>query len=223
MLAVLAIISASAAGAQALDPTGDTFGSGPAQIDIISAQALYNVTTIEFTFTFASLIAPASAGAINSLGGVIDLDTDQNPDTGVGSFLLLFGQAPAPALGDEFYVDLFSEANHAGFVELIDANTVATIANIAVAYTGNSLRFAIPLETLGDDGALNYGVLVGTMTEPTDEMPNGATPLTSVSASAAVPELNSLFLFCSGWLIYGGMARMRHTRSPRLVPVNSRV
>src|SRR5262249_38004783 len=116
-----------ASGAVITDPTGDTFGSGPVQIDITSTDAAGAAGTLTFTLTFANTISPASAAAANSIFGFIDIDVDRNPLTGGGgSNQGTFGIAPPPLLNDEFFLDLGSEASHPGFVDVVNAVTFAT-------------------------------------------------------------------------------------------------
>src|SRR5215472_6047016 len=84
-LCLIAFCFASlASGAAITDPTGDTFGLGPVEIDITSIDAVAAAGTLTFTLTFANTISPASAAAANSIFGFIDIDVDRNPSTGGG-------------------------------------------------------------------------------------------------------------------------------------------
>src|SRR5262249_40517050 len=85
LLCLIALCFASlASGAAIADPVGDTFGSGPVQLDITSIDAVGAAGTLTFTLTFANTISPASSAAANSIFGFIDIDVDRNPLTGGG-------------------------------------------------------------------------------------------------------------------------------------------
>jgi hypothetical protein len=163
-----------------LDPVGDTFGMDALQMDITSVDAIYDAGTLRFIVTCAGSISPASAGLSNSIKGFVDLDTDRNSLTGEASFVSTYGPSPAPDLGDEFYVDLFTESIHPGEVDVFDAVTGTVVGTIPVDFGSNSLSLIIPLSLLGgDDGLVNYAVIAGTLTEATDEAPDGMIPGTS--------------------------------------------
>lgn len=199
------------ANAQTPDPTGDTFGSGPVQLDIISTSANLVGSSIQFRVDFGGPIAPASAFAPNSVVGFIDIDTDQNaatggtapwggPVTGGNSWINFFTSpnpgtpstpGPLVALGDEFYIDLGSELSHPGQVDIRNTSADSIVGTKPITFGGSFFDVFVDLSILGnDDGNLNYGVLTGTFTEPTDRAPNGADPLRS--GTAAVPEPGSM-------------------------------
>ena len=180
-----------------VDPTGDTFGAGAVQIDITSVNGTVAGSNLTFRVTFASQVAPPSALLPNSVVAFIDIDTDQNPLTGAPSFTSIFGPPPAPLLGIEFFVDVSSEIGQPGFVDIVDAASFTTTATVAISFTSNSFTVVVPLSAIGgDNGIVNYGVIVGTFTEPTDEAPNGTVP--PVSGPAPIPEPATLMLVGSG-------------------------
>jgi hypothetical protein len=217
------LLSASAAfGDTIIDPTGDTFGAGPVRPDITMVTGNLVGGGVQFTVTYAGAISPASSFAANSVVGYIDLDTDQNAATGGTApfggpvaggnswinYLIGQGSVPGPTinLGDEFYVDLFSESFHPGLVDVVDTNTGSPTGSVPISYSSNSFSLTVPLSLLGgDDGNLNYGVVTGTFNEPTDRAPNGATPGTVSAQAATVPEPGSLTLAglgLTGFLAY---------------------
>src|SRR5262245_36907357 len=94
-------------GAVINDPTGDTFGTGPVQLDLTSADVTASISSLSISLMFAAPIRAASAVVSNSLYGFIDLDVDRNAATGGGgSNQGSLGPAPAPMLNDEFFLDL---------------------------------------------------------------------------------------------------------------------
>lgn len=184
-----------------LDPLGDTFGTGAVQIDILSAEAVFDSTNLHLALLFADAISAPSLGADNSVIGFIDLDTDQDAATGVTSWQELFAPDPPSPLGDEFYVDIESESFHPGFVDVYDAPESMIAGTVPVNFASSSMSMTIPLALLGaDDGLLNYGVVVGTFAEATDEFPNGTVPATSqpVPLPGAV-LLGAIGLSFAGW------------------------
>jgi hypothetical protein len=214
--AVCCACLSSAHGAPILvDPTGDTFGAGAVKHDITTIDATVNTSLNQTTLTinFAGAISPASAFAANSLTGFIDLDTDQNAATGgQASFggSLAGGNSwinnsippngtgvpgPLVALGDEFFVDLFSEFVHPGLVNIQNTFTSAVAFTVPIQYGPTSITVTLPFVGAGPGGAMNIGVLAGTFAEVTDRAPNGATPASTPAGGVTqVPEPSSLLL-----------------------------
>lgn len=216
------------------DPPGDTFGTGTHDITTYSAITDPATSTTLLTVNFAGPISPPSAFAPDSVLGFIDLDTDRNPTTGGttpwlgaltgGNSWINFFIPPNPgtpalppphdtliALGDEFYVDLFSEASNPGFVDLTDANTGA-VAAIPIAFGPTSFSILIPLTGSGN-GSLNFGLLFGTIVGPTDRAPNGAEP-----AQSYVPEPGSIVSYAIMLLCLLGYAWRRGPHWQRIRP-----
>ncbi|MFO0969075.1 MAG: PEP-CTERM sorting domain-containing protein [Gemmataceae bacterium] len=224
-------LAASPAGAGPIstDPTGDTFVGGPVP-DITTYSAISNPFALSTTFTvnFAGAISPPSTFAASSLVGFIDLDVDRNsgtggtapwggPVTGGNNWINFFIPAipiPAPndtliALGDEFYVDLSTEAFNPGFVDILDTTTGGVFATVPITFGPSSFSVTVPFVG-ADNGPINFGLLVGTFVEPTDRAPNGAQP-----AQTFIPEPNSLLAVTLLGLIGYGWRRRRTTRARR--------
>lgn len=216
-LAFLVLTTTDVLGALSLDPAGDTFGAAAVKPDIVSVDANTSATAVEFTVTYAGAIAAPSAFAANSIVGFIDLDTDQNAATGGtaafggpvagGASLINFAIATLPVpgptvgLGDEFLVQIGPELFHPGQVEVLNTTTLA-VTLVSISFAATSFTVSIPLANLGgDDGALNFGVITGSGFEPTDRIPNGATPLATIAAVPAPGTLALLSLGISGLLI----------------------
>ena len=192
------------------DPVGDTFGTGPVEHDITGVSAVFNNSFLTFTVNFAGAVFAPSAHNERSVYGFIDIDTDRNPATGAAPWVNVLGPAGAPAvsLGDEYWLDLFSEEVQPGRVDVVD-QTSAVVGTAPITYGANTLSVNVPLSLLGNsNGLVNYGVIVGTFTEATDRAPNGGAPLTSTP----VPEPATLLLLGSS-LVGLGATRLRKRRS----------
>jgi hypothetical protein len=202
---------AGPASADLIDPVGDTFNTKGAKHDLVQVTAdfLRIQDHLQFIVTFAGPISPPSAGLPSAVGGYIDIDTDQNPNTpgslqaAINAFM---PPVPPPQIlmDADFFVDLYTEQFQKGFVDVLDAN-FNTVATVPIFFEATSFSFAIPLSALKDEGWVNYSVLVGNFGEPgfapqfSDRGPNTATPATST------PEPTSLIVFgvvaaaAAGW------------------------
>ena len=69
-----------------------------------------------------------------------------------------------------YYIDLYSELLNPGKVDVVEAATRLTIGQITATWSNSSLTLTVPLSLIHDDGLLHYGVVVGTLSEATDEL-----------------------------------------------------
>lgn len=189
-------------------PPGGPAGAGSPDIIGYSGDLNGNATTIVFSVTFAGAISPPSAMAANSIFGFIDLDTDKDsttggfapwgaPQPGGNSWINfavanLFLDNPPIALGDEFFVDLGSEAGNPGLVNIVSAFTNLPVAAVPISFTSTGFSFSVPLATIGSPANpfINYGLYVGNVNDFSgDRAPNGAQP------AVVTPEPTSVALF----------------------------
>jgi len=141
----------------------------------------------------------------SQFGGYIDIDTDQNQSTGTPAWGDYFGETapwpdPAPkvsGLGDEYYIDLYQEAAHAGFVEVYDGAGASLQGLAPIAYGPNWFEITVALTLLGgDDGLLNYDVVVGDGTGLTDQAVDyQAVQAGDPPGTSSLPEPSSAALF----------------------------
>ena len=192
--------------ATASDPVGDTFGTGSPQLDITSLSAIFGGGFLEISATFATPISAPNSDAANAVVGFIDIDTDQNGNTGRISNVDAFNNDSA-GLGNEFFVDLF-DATADGRVTLVNDNTQQEVALVPVTVTATSFTVRIPLSALGgDDGRVDTAILIGTVAEETDLAPNqgsvastrgqvqgGCTPIDTGDVSPCVEDATTLCL-----------------------------
>jgi PEP-CTERM motif len=178
--------------------------------------------TVTFTVNFAGPISPASAFALNSVVGFIDLDTDRNAATGGtaafgGSvpggdswinFFVNQGSLPGPTinLGDEFFIDIGSEQFHPGLVDVVDSGTNVATGEAPIAFGPDAFTITVSTALLpGARPDFTYGIVVGTVNEPTDRGPKGSQP----AEALVVPEPSSLTLFGVGGVMAAGLAWRR--------------
>src|ERR1035441_731941 len=143
-VSLLAAVSAAST-TTVVDPMGDTFGTGPVQIDIRTIDASFDSSNVNFTITFVGAIAPPSAGLSNSLSALVDIHTDQRADTGTYALTQMFSPPPALVLGAEVIVDVASEESHPGRIDILNAGAGNVLGTVPIDFRTNSVSFAIPL------------------------------------------------------------------------------
>lgn len=159
--------------ATASDPTGDTFGTGGTQLDIVELTGNVVGNSLVIGVTFAGPISAPDSGAANAVDGIIDLDTDQDGSTGAVPFVEVVTGNPTTGMGDEFHVDFFGYSSIDSAVDLVDDRPGGGVTRVPVTIGPNTVTVVIPLGDLGnDDGAVNLAAVMGTFVEPTDVAPN---------------------------------------------------
>lgn len=193
-----------------VDPSGDTFGFGPVQLDIMGYGVDANTPgKLHFHVDFYGAIAPGSAFAPNSVIGFIDLDTDADATTGATPWINQFSPGPPVNLRDEFYVDIGSEQNHPGLVDVVNANTNIPTGQASITFGGSFFDVFVELSLVPGGNTINSAIIVGTFDESTDRAPNDSTPDSVTLGTTATPEPASLMLACFGTLGLGGYAWRR--------------
>ena len=179
-----------------------------ATYDITSIDAIFTNTDLTFIVNLTTNpLAPSSAGNAG-IRGFIDIDVDTNIGTGVGSNISTlsspFGNS---GLGIEYYIDLFSEANHTGFVDVKDPINVMNVTTAPIIYGNKMLSISVGLNQIGnDDGLVHYAVAVGDFANVTDQAMDasaimmGNLPAGSRPAPVPLPASLVLFLSAASWL-----------------------
>ena len=138
------------------DPIGDSLGA----VDIgraVSGGADGSEVSIQIDFSGSTPMSQAV--------GMVYLDTDQNPSTGLPPEAF-FG-LPTQDIGMEYFVDMFAAPD--GVAYLVDTNTFELVAELGVETIGQSYRFDIPVGLLGgDDGFIDLDMVMGDFNQPTD-------------------------------------------------------
>ena len=166
-------LAAATAKASAGDPAGDTFGSGPTQIDITGLAAELEGTDLVIEVTFAAAVSPPDSGRGDALDGFLDIDADQDGSTGDVPWVDFLTGVPSTGMGNEFYVDLFTYSAADGAADVVDDPAEVVTGRAPVSFTANAMTVRVPLALLGgDDGAVDVAAVVGTLDEPTDVAPN---------------------------------------------------
>jgi len=174
------------------DPSGDSF-EGTASTGLVPPDILRFGGSVDGTFLiigmeFVDPVASALSGSANTVVGFIDIDVDQDPQTGVGAQTDFFRPQEDPSrtgLGVEYFVSL-TGADDLDQVPLIDAATGLEVFRIAAAFVGNRIVLPIPLAILNDDGNVSIATVAGTSPEPTDIAPNNGA-VTVFAPSGAPP------------------------------------
>ena len=190
------------------DPLGDHITSpGNPIVDIDMVEGGTNGTSVTLKVHFS----PDTV--MSEVVGFIDLDTDQNPATGIPPNANVFIPGTMQDIGVDFFLSLFN-LPFGGPVDVFDAITGVLVGSVPATIVGQSLEITVPLAMLGgDDGAMDVGMVLGNAPQPTDAAPNvghgavsggtstwalvpggGFTP----SAPAATVLENELALFVQG-------------------------
>jgi len=149
------------------DPLGDHItspGNPIVDIDMVEGGTDGTDVTLKITFSPDTMMS--------EVVGFIDLDTDQNPATGIPASANLFIPGTMQDIGVDFLLSLFN-LPFGGPVEVLNTITGAFVGSVPAIIVGQTLEITIPLAILrGDDGAMDVGMVLGNLPQPTDAAPN---------------------------------------------------
>lgn len=163
------------------DSLGDVFGSDTTivQPDLTALSIIRDTGGATITMDFTANIQSPVTGGANVVEGVVDIDVDQNPATGVETDVDFFRvDGNSTGMGMEYYVDLgaFSVYNADSTVTVFAIDTLFNIVatgTVRPTFSGKRLSFRLPRGLVGgDDMLMNVAVVMGNTTEPTDLAPN---------------------------------------------------
>ncbi len=160
--------------------TAASDGLVPPDIDAIFAWREADLLVV--MMLFAQEVVPDDIGGPNTVVGMLEFDTDQNPSTG-GQPLTDQSRPPAPAgstgMGRDFYLVMSAIVTPTEYA--VWQEGVGPTGTIMPLFDVDMILFEIPAALLGgDDLALNMATIVGTEPEPTDIAPNDGHLSTSV-------------------------------------------
>jgi len=152
-------------------PTGDTFGAEAFQYDIVAVSV--DPTTSTITIGFDGPVFPADSTE-TPLVGAIEIDVDNNSETGAAPIIDLFGPAAPPAeMGVEYSIDMWDvvvEPDGTYTAEIVDLLGPEPPRIATITYGSQSVSIRVPsIEIDFDDGDCTVAVVIGTDIEPTDE------------------------------------------------------
>lgn len=152
------------------DPAGDTMAHADSlrpAMDLVRMRGDFKRDSLILTMTFASPVRPANEDVFNSIGGEIEMDMDDNAQTGYGPpDSNNFGASAV--LGVDYLIDLFDS-----FPTLLLVQSANGTRPVHASFPGNSVVIRLPLATLGDDdGNFALALVLGPYTWASDIFPN---------------------------------------------------
>ncbi len=153
------------------DPTGDTLAFAPGRdLDVHTVSGYVDADSLIVALEFTSDIAPASTGAPNSLYGVIEMDTDENGNTGF--FPLTDNYRSDTGLGVEFAIILDLDFNGSTRISLYDIEADVEL-RVPARFDARRVTVRMPLSFLDSpDGSLAMVGFVENVAGATDVLPN---------------------------------------------------
>ncbi|HYP08955.1 MAG TPA: PEP-CTERM sorting domain-containing protein [Bryobacteraceae bacterium] len=139
--------------AAAIDPIGDTYGTG-LQFDIASVSAYTTGTSTTFDIRFA---APVPADLNAHLWGAIEIDRDRDPNTGKTSELD-YPNMNFPH-GVDYVIGFFYD-DDPGTAAILDV-TSGDFFSLPAEYGADYVRITVPIAGLKGDSRVHYAVGVG--------------------------------------------------------------
>jgi hypothetical protein len=162
-----------------IDPEGDALEASPKQgaipIDITSISVMTDATKVFVDMIFNTktpIVAPSNKEP-NSLSGVIEFDTDRtqiSQHRSINDVLRKYINHPLSSIDAEYVLDLQSETEHPGFVNLLNGFNI--VASIPITYSSYSLRLSFnrnlfPTTT----SVVDFAAIIGNSKVPTDAAP----------------------------------------------------
>ncbi len=174
------------------DPSGDTFETGSSSgltiPDVVAIRASADATNLAVQIEFQEEHVSDWTAETNSVTGFLDLDTDQDSQTGIASIVDDFGGSTG--MGVDFYVDIFALDAQDTF-GIYDEN-FDQVGSLVPVFSGKTLTMVIPLSDIGgDDGTVSMATVVGTDPEATDIAPNAGNYSNAAPGATARPGKTS--------------------------------
>jgi hypothetical protein len=164
------------------DPIGDTMASPHAVSrahDVLSVEAMPQRDTLFVSLRFADSVLPFSSGARNALLGIIDIDVDDDPTTGLPAVADGFGATAS--IGAEW--SLFLEDSTVGSTDQrVALLNLATdeVHWVPGRFDGTIVTARVPLVLLGASAGARLRIVgvFGSVERASDFVPNeGSVPI----------------------------------------------
>jgi hypothetical protein len=177
----LATWSAASATGFLADPAGDTFGTGPVQLDVTGLYAETDAGLLTLQMVFGGPISPPGTGNPDEVVGLIEIDRDNSSLTGLPFATALFCPAPPP-VGVDYFIDISSYDSVGGTMVLFFIDEFTLIASpvglVDATFASDGFTVEIPLSLLEnwgpEEGIVDVAAVIGTPAEPTDCAPDGS-------------------------------------------------
>ena len=162
------------------DPVGDRVpGAGGVPPDLIAYQGLVIDGMVVFHMRFNQTANSSAVGGPNAVHGFIEMDIDQDSTTGSIPITDSRPVGTETGMGVEYRIFIQLQ-NGRHEVSILPSQSSVYLAE--AAFSGRNVTIRVPLSVLGgDDGNMNYAILVGTnkpgelgilgQTTPTDWAP----------------------------------------------------
>jgi hypothetical protein len=189
------------------DPVGDAvdFGVGHPRLDITEVTVAHDSNDILIRMELATGTHAPSSGNPYATVGYIDIDVDRSAGTGTAPKRNCCGLPPASVtMGDEYFVDLFTEASSPGLANVIETSGLTVVGSASVAYTPASITVAVPRDLVGYPAGLfnasvDVAAIVGTPATATDGWPNADPVGTSCTAPWNEDSQDDCFVMSGLW------------------------
>jgi len=160
------------------DAANDTFSTGGAAggapPDVLAIGTAWDGDSLIIALAFGDSVSPASSGGPNAVAGLVEFDIDLDEMTGKESELDTHRPGPgSTGMGVDVLVDLFDDES--GDYLIFDWRP-NIIGITTPAVRGKLISFGVPTALVGS-GALRAGAIVGTLSGPTDIVPNDGSVL----------------------------------------------
>jgi hypothetical protein len=173
------------------DPSGDQFATAiPPELDQIGVTIESDSSSFTVSLHFDSANNPND---LYGLGGYVDLDIDQNANTGRLSHFNDYGIVPVPAIGVDYYLEFYS-FNYMAELVYVEGSAEMPVGSYPIDFNGLVASVTLPRsQTSPTAGILigniyNFTTLVANANSLTDCSPNGGLVYT-------VPEPGSFLAF----------------------------
>jgi hypothetical protein len=178
-----------------IDPANDTLVSSasgmPLAHDLLSVASRFKRDSVIFTLTFNRPVTDALGGLATAMGGAIEIDIDDDADTGDESLANFFGATAN--VGVDYAVSFFEASSTVAILYDLTDPFNPQFFEIPATFSGKVVTARVPVAMLGhDDGNYTAVGIVGTWDRPTDIAPNSGAVLARTGPALGPQQAASL-------------------------------